>query len=126
MASKKGNKTSTLLNSVTKDSSLALDDTQWYHDTITSSPSRAQRMSTTAISPASAKSHGTSHNSQKSQKKGSTGNLTGCAKPIDLLTQEQLVWVSDNKTHISTTQTSKVLSIHKNNAAHHQKTWNKS
>ncbi|XP_016104650.1 uncharacterized protein [Sinocyclocheilus grahami] len=33
MASKKGNKTSTLLNSVTKDSSLALDDTQWHHDT---------------------------------------------------------------------------------------------
>ncbi|KAI2642459.1 Nucleoprotein TPR [Labeo rohita] len=33
MASKKGNKTSTLLNSVTKDSSLALDDTQWHHNT---------------------------------------------------------------------------------------------
>ena len=33
MASKKGNKTSTLLNSVNKDSSLALDDTQWHHNT---------------------------------------------------------------------------------------------
>ncbi|KAL0148745.1 hypothetical protein M9458_055923, partial [Cirrhinus mrigala] len=33
MASKKGNKTSTLLNSVTKDSSFALEDTQWHHDT---------------------------------------------------------------------------------------------
>ncbi|KAI2646010.1 Gag polyprotein [Labeo rohita] len=33
MASKKGNKTAALLNSVTKDSSLALDDTQWHHDT---------------------------------------------------------------------------------------------
>lgn len=32
-ASKKGNKTSTLLNSVNKDSSLALDDTQWHHNT---------------------------------------------------------------------------------------------
>ncbi|XP_016366013.1 uncharacterized protein LOC107706718 [Sinocyclocheilus rhinocerous] len=32
MASKKGNKTSTLLNSITKDSSLTLDDTQWHHD----------------------------------------------------------------------------------------------
>ncbi|XP_058632047.1 uncharacterized protein LOC131540804 [Onychostoma macrolepis] len=32
MASKKGNKTSTLLNSVTKDSSLALDDTQLHHN----------------------------------------------------------------------------------------------
>ncbi len=33
MASMKGNKTSTLLNSVTKDSSLALDDTQLHHNT---------------------------------------------------------------------------------------------
>ncbi len=33
MASKKGNKTSTLLNSVNKDSSLALDDTQMHHNT---------------------------------------------------------------------------------------------
>ncbi len=33
MASKKGNKTSTLLNSVNKDSSLALDDTQLHHNT---------------------------------------------------------------------------------------------
>ncbi len=33
MASKKGNKTSTLLNSVTNDSSLALDDTQLHHNT---------------------------------------------------------------------------------------------
>ncbi|KAL0148169.1 hypothetical protein M9458_056490, partial [Cirrhinus mrigala] len=33
MASKKGNKTSTLLNSVTKDPSLALENTQWHHDT---------------------------------------------------------------------------------------------
>ncbi len=32
MASKKGNKTSTLLNSVNKDSSLALDDTQMHHN----------------------------------------------------------------------------------------------
>ncbi len=33
MASKKGDKTSTLLNSVNKDSSLALDDTQMHHKT---------------------------------------------------------------------------------------------
>ncbi len=33
MASKKGDKTSTLLNSVNKDSSLALDDTQMHHQT---------------------------------------------------------------------------------------------
>ncbi len=33
MASKKGNKTSTLLNSVNKDSSIALDDTQLHHNT---------------------------------------------------------------------------------------------
>ncbi len=33
MASKKGNRTSTLLNSVKKDSSLALDDTQLHHNT---------------------------------------------------------------------------------------------
>ncbi len=33
MASKKGNKTSILLNSVNKDSSLALDDTQMHHNT---------------------------------------------------------------------------------------------
>ncbi len=33
MASKKGDKTSTLLNSVNKDSSLALDDTQMHHNT---------------------------------------------------------------------------------------------
>ncbi|KAL0148203.1 hypothetical protein M9458_056524 [Cirrhinus mrigala] len=33
MASKKGNKTSTLLNSVTKDPSLALENTQWHHNT---------------------------------------------------------------------------------------------
>ncbi len=33
MASKKGNKTATLLNSVNKDSSLALDDTQLHHNT---------------------------------------------------------------------------------------------
>ncbi len=33
MASKKGNKTATLLNSVNKDASLALDDTQLHHNT---------------------------------------------------------------------------------------------
>ncbi len=42
MASKKGNKTSTLWNSVNKDSSLALDDTQMHHN-YQSPPSRAQR-----------------------------------------------------------------------------------
>ncbi|RXN30266.1 coiled-coil domain-containing protein 102B-like [Labeo rohita] len=63
-------------------------------------------------------------NAAQKDLRGSTGNLIGRTKPIKRLVQ--LEWVNDDKTHISTTQTSMVLSIHKNNMAYHQKTWNKS
>ncbi|RXN36863.1 coiled-coil domain-containing protein 102B-like [Labeo rohita] len=65
-------------------------------------------------------------NAAQKDLRGSTGNLTGCTKPIKQLVQEQLVWVNNDKPHLSTTQTSTVLSIHKNNTAYYQKTWNKS
>ncbi len=63
IASKKGNKTSTLLNSVNKDSSLALDDTQLHHNTrvLHQEHRKPDPMSTKAISPTSGKIHGTSH-----------------------------------------------------------------
>ncbi len=84
MASKKGNKTSTLLNSVNKDSSLALDDTQMHHKPESSikSTENVIPMSTKAISPTSGKIHGTSHASQETQKIATTGNLTRHPKVI--------------------------------------------
>lgn len=61
VASKKGNKTSTLLNLVTKDSSLALDDTRLHHHTRVLQQEHREcdpPMSTTAISPTAEKSMG--------------------------------------------------------------------
>ncbi len=85
MASKKGNKTSTLLNSVNKDSSLALDDTQLYHNTRVLHQEHRENvtpMSTTVISPTAGKIHGTSHASQETQKIRTTGILTRHPKVI--------------------------------------------
>ncbi|KAL0171762.1 hypothetical protein M9458_032073, partial [Cirrhinus mrigala] len=123
MASKKGNKTSTLLNSVTKDSSFALEDTQWHHDTRVLHQEHRER------DPHFHTSYQPSHcekpwdkprfseipKERINRKPNWTCKANRPARPTRVGKQRQ---------NPPTTQTSTVLSIHKKNTTYHQKTWN--